>query len=102
MRYFRVTINPASAILNQDDEVQLRLQLPQTNEKVDTLFHDGMYLSVEDADMGEFGAHLDFLKDVDGPDGLAGAYPIFQEAVFEDIPDAALTSMNSLRVPATP
>jgi hypothetical protein len=101
MRYFRVTINPASNILNQDGEVHLRLQLPLSNEMIDADFHDGQYLSVEDGDMGAFGPHLDFLRDTDGPDGLAGAYFIFQESQFEDIPDIALQSMlpaNSLRV----
>lgn len=102
MRYFRCTVNPASSILNQDGEVRLRLQLPLSHEKIDTDFHDGMWVAVEDGDMGVFGAHLDFLRDTDGPDGVQGAYLMFQEGAFEDVPDAALTSMNSLRVPVVP
>jgi hypothetical protein len=102
MRYFRVTINPESALLNQDGEVHLRLQLPQSHEMLDMDFHDGMWMAVEDGDMGVFGPHLDFYKDLDGPDGPAGAYLMFQEGVFEDVPDVALVAINSLRVIATP
>ncbi len=69
---------------------------------IDSDFHDGMWLAVEDGDMGVFGPHLDFLTDTDGPGGVAGAYRMFQEGVFEDVPDASLTVMNSLRVPAQP
>ena len=103
MRYFRVTINPLSDILDQNGECHLRLQLPMTHEMIDRQFSDGQWISVEDNEMGEFGAHFDFLQDVAGPGGQAGAYPIFQEGAFESIPDIALQAMlpaASLKVPS--
>jgi hypothetical protein len=72
-----------------------------SHEMIDADFSDGMWLSVEDGDMGVYGAHFDFLQDLAGPGGLEGAYPFFQEGAFESIPDIALQQMvpaNSLRV----
>lgn len=101
MRYFRVTINPASLMLDAQGVAHLRLQIPLTHEMIDQDFSDGSYISVDDGKIGELAAHLDFLQDTDTPN--TPPYNVFQEVLFESIPDIALQQMqpeSSLRVPS--
>lgn len=99
MRYFRVTLNPLSAIVLSGpggNSCSIRMRFALTDQMIYATFVDGGWVAVEDADMGQWGAVADFLNS--GPDTIP-PYLLMQEGVPQGVPLASIPLWSDHLVP---